>query len=308
MTARSLRHRLFATGAVLAAGSLTLTACGSDGSSTGSAPNPSVSVNSAAPDNSLASLLPADVKSSGKLVVGSDASYAPNEFKDDKGNIVGMDVDLAEAIAAKLGLKAEVQNSKFTAIIPGIASNKFNVGMSSFTDSKQREQEVDMVTYFSAGTSVAVKAGNPDKINPDDLCGKKVAVQTGTVQADEIKDTRNPACKKAGKPTIPNDGHKYDLQTDVNTALFSGRDQVMMADSPVVDYAIKQSNGQLEKIGETYDTAPYGIVVAKGSPLGKAIQGALEALMADGTYKQILQKWGVEAGAIDTSVINGATS
>ncbi|WP_107101195.1 ABC transporter substrate-binding protein [Peterkaempfera griseoplana] len=308
MTARSLRHRLFATGAVLVAGSLSLTACGSSGSSASSAPNPTVSVNAATADSSLTALVPADVKSKGKLVVGADASYAPNEFKDDKGNVVGMDVDLADAIAAKLGLKAEVQNSKFTAIIPGIAAKKFDLGMSSFTDSKEREQQVDMITYFSAGTSVAVKAGNPDKISADDLCGKKVAVQTGTVQSDEVKDKRNPDCKKAGKPTIPNDGDKYDLQTDVNNALVSGRDQVMMADSPVVDYAIKQSAGQLEKIGETYDSAPYGIVVSKGSPLAKAIQGALTALISDGTYKQILQKWGVESGAIDKSVINGATS
>jgi polar amino acid transport system substrate-binding protein len=259
-------------------------------------------------DAALAALVPADIKASGKLVVGADASYAPNEFKDDKGNIVGMDVDLANAIAQKLGLTADVQNSPFTAIIPGITAKKFQLGMSSFTDTKEREETVDMVTYFTAGTSSAVKKGNPEKVSADDLCGKKIAVQTGTTQADAIKDVINPACVKAGKAAVPNDGDKFDLQTDVTTALVSGRDQVMMADSPVIDYAIKQTNGQLEKLGGTTDSAPYGVVVAKGSELTKAVQGAIQALIADGTYKSILSKWGVEAGAIDKAVTNGATS
>jgi polar amino acid transport system substrate-binding protein len=113
---------------------------------------------------------------------------------------------------------------------------------------------------------------------------------------------------KAGKPPIPGDGDKFSLQTDVTQALVAGRDQVMMADSPVVDYALKQTNGQLEKIGDTYDSAPYGIVIAKGSDLSKAVQGAVQSLIADGTYKQILDKWGVSAGAITTSEINAAKS
>ncbi|MER5864092.1 ABC transporter substrate-binding protein [Kitasatospora sp. NPDC002040] len=307
MTVRNPRTRLFAAGAVLATGSLLLTACGSSSSPSGAA-SPSGSVKAVTADASLAALVPADVKSGGKLVVAVDASYAPNEFKDDKGTIVGMDVDLANAIAQKLGLTADVQNSPFTAIIPGISAKKFALGMSSFTDTKEREATVDMVTYFTAGTSAAVKKGNPEKVAADDYCGKKVAVQTGTTQADAVKDTINPACTKAGKATVPNDGDKFDLQTDVTTALVSGRDQVMLADSPVIDYAIKQTNGQLEKLGGTTDSAPYGVVVAKGSDLTKAVQGAITALIADGTYKSILSKWGVEAGAVDKSVINGATS
>ncbi|MBV6700075.1 ABC transporter substrate-binding protein [Kitasatospora aureofaciens] len=311
MTARTQRTRLLAAGAVAASVSLVLTGCGSSGSSSSggsSAANPSVTVPAVAADPSLAALVPADVKSAGKIVVATDASYAPNEFKDDKGAIVGMDVDLADAIAKKLGLTADVQNATFDSIIPGITAKKYTLSMSSFTDTKEREASVDMVTYFSAGTGTAVKTGNPDKIDAKDLCGKKIAVQTGTTQAKDITDTINPACVKAGKPTIPNDGDKFDLQTDVTQALVSGRDQAMLADSPVVDYAIKQTNGQLQKIGDVTDTAPYGIVLAKGSDLSKAVQGAVQSLMADGTYKSILEKWGVQAGAIDKSGINGATS
>ncbi|WP_369183163.1 ABC transporter substrate-binding protein [Streptomyces sp. Y1] len=312
MTARTQRTRLLAACAVAASVSLVLTGCGSSksssGSSAGAGTNPSATVGAVTADPTLAALVPADVKSSGKLVVAADASYAPNEFKDEKGNVVGMDVDLADAIAKKLGLTADVQNADFTSIIPGIAAKKYQLGMSSFTDTKEREATVDMVTYFTAGSAIAVKKGNPDKIDPKDLCGKKVAVQTGTTQADEIKDTRNPDCTKAGKPTIPNDGDKFPLQTDVTQSLIAGRDQAMMADSPVIDYALKQTNGQLEKLGDTYDSAPYGVVVDKNSPLTKAVQGAVQSLIADGTYKQILTKWGVAAGAIDKSEINAAKS
>ncbi|MFJ3215555.1 ABC transporter substrate-binding protein [Kitasatospora sp. NPDC086801] len=309
MTARTQRTRLLAAGAVAASVTLVLTGCSSSKSDSGSgAPNASATVNEVKADDKLAALVPADVKSSGKLVVGADASYAPDEFKDDSGKVIGMDVDLANAIAAKLGLKADVQDSGFTAIIPGIQSNKFQLGMSSFTDNKEREQVVDMVTYFNSGSAIAVKKGNPDKVDPNDLCGKKVAVQTGTTQADEIKDTRNPDCAKNSKPGIQNDGDKFDLQTDVTNAVVSGRDQAMMADSQVVDYAIKQAGGQLEKLGSTYGVAPYGVAVTKGSKLTPAIQGAVQSLIDDGTYKQILTKWGVESGALDKSTVNGAVN
>ncbi|WBP87064.1 ABC transporter substrate-binding protein [Kitasatospora cathayae] len=308
MTARTQRTRLLAAGVAAVSVSLVLTGCGSSKPSGSSGVNASATVPAVTSDAALAALVPADVKSAGKIVVATDASYAPNEFKDDKGAIVGMDVDLANAIAKKLGLTADVQNATFDAIIPGITGNKYTMSMSSFTDTKEREASVDMVTYFSAGTGAAVKKGNPEKIDPTDLCGKKVAVQTGTTQADSVKDTINPACTKAGKPTVPNDGDKFDLQTDVTQALVSGRDQVMLADSPVIDYAIKQTNGQLEKVGQVTDTAPYGVVLPKNSPLSKAVQGAIQSLMADGTYKSILEKWGVQAGAIDKSVLNGATS
>ncbi|MER6303792.1 ABC transporter substrate-binding protein [Kitasatospora sp. NPDC001539] len=311
MTARTQRTRFLAAGVAAVSVSLVLTGCGSSKSSTGTSGggvNASATVPAVTADPSLAAAVPADIKAAGKIVVATDASYAPNEFKDEKGTIIGMDVDLANAIAKKLGLTADVQNATFDAIIPGITGNKYTMSMSSFTDTTEREASVDMVTYFSAGTGAAVKKGNPDKIDPKDLCGKKVAVQTGTTQASEIKDTINPACVKAGKPTVPNDGDKFDLQTDVTQALVSGRDQVMLADSPVVDYAIKQTNGQLEKVGDVTDTAPYGVVLAKGSPLSQAVQGAIQSLMADGTYKSILEKWGVQAGAIDKSVVNGATS
>ncbi len=279
---------------------------GGSGSSAGQAGATSAAaVPTVQKDATLAALVPSDVASDGKIIVGSDASYAPNEFVDADGTtIIGMDVDLGKAIGQKLGLEVEFQNSAFDGILPGIAAKKYELGMSSFTDNAEREKQVDMVTYFSAGTKMAVPKGNPDGIKIDDLCGKTVAAQRGTVQVDDLT-ARSDTCTKAGKPAI--NIAQFQAQTDVTLALTAKRAQAMLADSPVVDYAISKTNGQLEAVGDAYDTAPYGIAVPKGDGnYAKAIQGAVQALMTDGTYKAILDKWSVSGGAITTSKINGA--
>jgi polar amino acid transport system substrate-binding protein len=285
--------------------------CGAGGNGSGSAApsggagastNPAPAVQK---DEALAKLVPSDVASDGKIVVGSDASYAPNEFVDADGTtIIGMDVDLGKAVGQKLGLEVEFQNSAFDGILPGIAAKKYELGMSSFTDNAEREKQVDMVTYFSAGTKLAVPKGNPDGLNLDDLCGKTVAAQRGTVQVDDLT-ARSDTCTKAGKAAI--NISQFQAQTDVTLALTAKRAQAMLADSPVVDYAIAKTNGQLDAVGDAYDTAPYGIAVPKGDgKYAQAVQSAVQALIADGTYKAILDKWSVSGGAITTSKINGA--
>ncbi len=273
---------------------------GGQAGATSAAPAPAVQK-----DAALAALVPSDVASDGKIIVGSDASYAPNEFVDADGTtIIGMDVDLGKAVGQKLGLEVEFQNSAFDGILPGIAAKKYELGMSSFTDNTEREKQVDMVTYFSAGTKMAVPKGNPEGIKVDDLCGKTVAVQRGTVQVEDLT-ARNEKCTQAGKPAI--NVSQFQAQTDVTLAITAKRAQAMLADSPVVDYAVAKTNGQLESAGDAYDTAPYGIAVPKGDgKYAQAIQGAVQALMTDGTYKTILDKWNVSSGAITTSKINGA--
>ena len=150
-------------------------------------------------DDALAALVPPAVSADGKIVFGTDASYPPNEFTDTDGStIIGMDVDLGNAVAQKLGLTAEFQNAAFSGIIPGIEAAKYELGMSSFSINDERVQTVDMVSYFSAGTSLAVKTGNPDGINADDLCGKAVGVQAGTAQVEDLA-ARNTECTTTGK-------------------------------------------------------------------------------------------------------------
>jgi polar amino acid transport system substrate-binding protein len=236
--------------------------------------------------------------------VGVNVPYTPNEFKDPSGKIVGFDVDLMNAIASTLGLTAEYREADFAKIIPAIEGDTFNVGMSSFTDTKEREQTVDFVTYFSAGSLWAKPKGSD--IGPDNACGKKVAVQSTTTQEVDELPARSKTCTDAGKPAI--EILKFDGQDQATNAVVLGQADAMSADSPVTLYAIKQSDGKLEQAGETFDSAPYGWPVKKGSALAASLQKALEHLIESGDYKTIATNWGVEAGMIDKPVINGATS
>jgi polar amino acid transport system substrate-binding protein len=281
---------------------VTAAGCGtsSDTANTGGGAAPSTAV-----DAALAAKVPASIKSAGKIIIGTDSTYAPSEFLDTDGKtVVGFDVDLFNAVAGKLGLKAEWQSSKFDDIIPGVSSGKYNVGVSSFTVNADREQQALMVSYFSAGTQWAAKAGAT--VDPDNACGKKVAVQTGTVQVDDVT-ARSKTCTGGGKPAITID--QYQDQGIATNSVVSGKDDAMLADSPVCAWAVKQTNGQLALVGQIYDSAPYGYVLPKDqTDFGTALAGAVQDLITDGSYKTILAKWGVEAGSISSPAVNPSAS
>ena len=262
----------------------------------------------------LAALVPADVRGKGTITVATDASYAPVEFSSDGGKTLqGLDIDLGNAIGKVLNLKVKFTNTKFDGIVAGVASKKFDLAMSAVTDTKQREAGgVDFVDYFKAGTSIGVKKGNPLRIKAAmDLCGHKVAAEQGTVQLDDLQQATvdgapslKTQCTKAGRksPTpvpLPD-------QNAVNSALLSGRADAFTADSVVVQYQIKVTNGQIEQGGSTTAVAPYGIVLPKDSALRSAVQKAVQSLIDDGSYTKILQTWGVTDGAITTASVNGA--
>ena len=292
----------FATVAVAVAGVLAFSGCTKNTDSNTEAKE-TTAANASKVDD-IANMVPEDIKSSGKLVIGVNVPYTPNEFKDPDGKIVGFDVDLMNAISATLGLTPDYREADFDKIIPSIDGGAFNVGMSSFTDTKEREKTVDFVTYFSAGSLWAKPAGSD--ITPDNACGKKVAVQSTTTQETDELPARSKECTDAGKPAI--EILKFDGQDQATNAVVLGQADAMSADSPVTLYAIKQSTGKLEQAGEVFDSAPYGWPVKKGSPLAAALQKALEHLISTGDYKTIASNWGVEAGMIDKPVINGAVS
>jgi polar amino acid transport system substrate-binding protein len=293
--------------AITAALVIVLAACGSSSNNTSSTSSTSAAAPASTKDAKIAAEVPPSIKSTGTLSVAADASYPPNEFIGPNGKtVVGMDPDLAKALAGVMGLKANVQNQTFDSIIPGLAAKKYDLGASSFTDTKERQKTVDFVTYFSAGTSFYEKAQGGPKINGlADICGHKVAVEKGTTQADDAT-AQGKKCTAAGKPGVS--VLVFPDQNGANLALSSGRADVGMADSPVAAYQVKQANGQFKLVGTDYGTAPYGIAIPKGSGMDKPVLDALQKLMADGTYTKILDKWGIQKGAIHNPTINGATS
>lgn len=300
MRSAPLTTRL-AFGGLAVALALATTACGDDDPSTVD-PNASGSpTSSSTVDAALAALVPDAIKADGKIVVGTDSTYAPNEFLDADGKtIVGFDVDLFNAVAAKFGLTAEFVTAPFDNIIPSVDSGKYEIGVSSFTINDERKKTVDMVSYFSAGTQWAAKPGSG--ITPDTACGKKIAVQKGTVQVDDL-EARSKKCTDAGQSKISI--NQYQGQDEATAAVVSGKEDAMLADSPVVAYAVKQTNGELELVGEIYDSAPYGYVVKKNQgQFAQALADALKKCIADGSYTAALAKWGVQGGAITDPAVN----
>ncbi|MDI3240019.1 ABC transporter substrate-binding protein [Arthrobacter sp. AL08] len=297
---------------VLAVSALALTAC-TNASETGTTGGPSASGSAkesfdpttVKKDDALAAMVPEAIKSKGTLTVGSDTTYAPAEFLGNDGQTaVGYDVDIAKAIGATLGLKVQVQTSEFTGILPALGP-KYDLGISSFTINPERLGAVNMVSYFNAGTAWAVQKGNPKKVSLDDLCGKSVGVQTGTVQEDPDLSDRNKKCAADGKQPINVVTLKN--QTDITTRLVNGSVDAMAADSPITGYAVTQTNGQIEKIGDVYDAAPQGIAVAKSDmALAEVIQKTVAQLIENGSYKKILEGWGNAEGAITKSEVNPA--
>jgi len=293
----------------LATATLVVSGCGgsssdggtsSSGDTASSAPLPSVSA-----DDALAAAVPEAIKEDGVITVGSDTTYAPGEFiAEDGETIVGFDIDLFTLVAKKLGLEAQFETAPFDSIIAGVGSAKYETGVSSFTVNPEREAQANMVSYYSAGTQWSTKKGNPDDIDPDNACGKNIAVQKATVQVDDIT-ARSQKCTDEGKPAITID--QYDGQDEATAAVVSGKDDAGLADSPVMAYAVQQTNGQLELLGDIYDSAPYGYVVAKDQPeFAQALADAVKALIEDGGYQKVLEKWGVEDGAIDDPTVNPA--
>lgn len=251
----------------------------------------------------IAALLPAKIRDSGKMMVGVNVPYVPNEFRDSSGKIVGFDVDLMNAVSQVLGVVPQYLLATFEKIIPAVQAGTFDVGMSSFTDKVERRKTVDFTDYFRAGVQWAQQTGRP-RIDPDNACGLKVAVQATTLEdTDEVPD-KSARCVAEGKDPIIK--MPFGDQSAATTALILGQVDAMSVDSPVTAYALKQTDGRLEKVGPLYLAAPYGWPVAKGSPLAKALQQAVQHLMDNGDYRKIAENWGVQSGMIDRSTVNGA--
>jgi polar amino acid transport system substrate-binding protein len=269
--------------------------CGSSSSSSTTSTTLTATPNiNVAQDNKVASEVPSAVKSKGTLTVAADATYAPDEFIASNGHtVIGMDSDLAKALAQVMGLSSDVKNVTFDSILPGLAANKYDLGMSSFTITKEREKTVDFVSYANVGTSFFVKAqGGPDIGSLADLCGQNVAAERGTTQEADAT-AQDKKCKAAGKPGVT--VSVFPDENGVNLALSSGRATVGMADSPPATYAVKQSNGQFKLSGTQYGVALYGIAMPQSSGLEKPVLDALKVVMADGTYKRIFDYWGLSS-------------
>ncbi|MEU9606205.1 ABC transporter substrate-binding protein [Streptomyces sp. NPDC048057] len=309
---RKLRSpRFAAVGALAVAGSLLLTACGdqTDGAKKGDGDRSSNS----AP---LFGKLPEKYQKSGVIKVGTNAEYAPMESVEN-GKIVGVDPDIAAELGKKLGVEFRFTSGSFDGLITALNTGRHDIAMSSITDNKQRQEGldengkklgkgVDFVDYFLAGTAVYTKKGNPQGIKSiADLCGKAAAVQRGTTYEKALQ-TQSKACQDAGKPAVKIESFEND--TEAQTRVKSGGAVAGVNDYPVaLDLARKADGGKaFEVVGDQIDAGPFGIAVAKDNTgLRDALKEAVDAIIADGSYQKVLEKWGAASGAIDKAAING---
>ncbi|WP_405648453.1 ABC transporter substrate-binding protein [Streptomyces sp. NBC_00019] len=306
------RSRTAAVGAIAVAGALLLTGCGDQTEGGGDSSN-ETSSSSKAP---LFDKLPADIQKAGVIKVGTNAEYAPMEYQEG-GKIVGVDPDIAAALGKQLGVEFKFTSGSFDGLITSLNSGRYDVAMSSITDTKARQEGlddkgkklgpgVDFVDYFTAGTAVYVQKGNPKKINSiEDLCGQTAAVQRGTTYEQALQ-AQSKSCTDDGKKKITIESFEND--TEAQTRVKSGGAVAGVNDYPVaIDMARKADGGNaFEVVGEQVDAGPFGIAVNKDNKeLSAALEEAVNAIIEDGTYKTILEKWGAESGAIDKAAING---
>jgi polar amino acid transport system substrate-binding protein len=289
--------------ALAAVAALTLTGCVDNSKAGAGEPAASSSAGAVTKDAAAAALLPARIAKTGRLVIATSPNYAPNEFKDDAGKPIGWAVEVGNAVAARLGLVAEYRVSRFENIIPGIIGGRIDMGESSFTDTAVREKQVDFVNYYIAGIQWASATGK--KVDPGNACGLKVAVQATTYQETVEVPAKSAACVAAGKPAITK--ISLDTQDGAANAVALGQADAFSADSPVTLYGLTKLKGKLQKAGKTFETAPYGLAVAKRSGMAKAVQAALQSMVDDGSYGKILDRWGVADGGLKTITINAAT-
>ncbi len=281
----------YAFPAVVAVAALALTGCTNDDTKAPAGES----------DASQASIVTYDdIKATGTLIIGTDAEYPPNEYKDASGNPTGWGVELADAVAKEMGLTPKWEIMSFDGILPRIEEGAVNMGSSSFTDNATRQKTVDFVNFLNAGSMWAAPKGST--VNPDDACGLTIAVQADTVQHTDELPAKSKACTDAGKPAI--EILPFDGQPAVTTAVLQGQAAAFSADFPVTVDAVNSTDGQLQTVGEMFDAAPYGFAVQKGSGMAEEVQKALQTLMDNGTYLDILTKAGFEAGAIKTATIN----
>lgn len=258
----------------------------------------------------LAARVPAKIREAGVLVIGSDNAYAPWEYLagDDGQTAEGIDVDLAKALGATLGLEIDFQTSAFEAIIPSLGT-KFDLGWSALSITEERMQTVNFVTYAESGSQWAVQTGNPTDFDPANLCGTKLAIQSGSWFETQIAEA-DKECTDAGNATI--EVLPFKVQTEAITRVAVGGADATVAGDATIGYAAVQSRGALETldaVGVVGGSGQVGIAVVKtDADLTQLIVDTMNELIQNGTYGEVYAHWGADILTIETSEIKSAES
>jgi polar amino acid transport system substrate-binding protein len=292
---------------------LTLSACGGAATSTpGSEEAQSLTNNTTdisegvQPDAAAVELLPQSYKDKGELTVAMDLHYPPTTFlAEDNQTPIGLNPDVARLVAKKLDLKLKFVDTKFDTIVPGLDGGRYDFTATTMSKTEERLKVLDMIDYFRAGNSVAVAAGNPLNLTVETLCGKNIAVTQGsTGQLKRLPALDEQTCTSKGQPainavTLPN-------VQEALTQLHSKRIDGVLYDTTSLGWAEKQQPNSFTILGRvnvgSSDVTAIGL--KKGSELTPAMQAAIQSVLATPEYKESLETWGLESGAIDDAKLN----
>lgn len=300
-----INRAVTSTISALLATALLVTGCGSDGAKGSDNDNQN---NDAQTVPELNELLPQEVRDSGVLTVATDPQYPPCDFTNEDGEIDGFNHDILMAMAPRLGVEIRQEAIAFDGLLPGVESGRFDGAMECITDNLERQQTVQFVDYAYATKSVITLAENASGIteNPLTTCGLKAGVQTGTEFVEDAK-LFSENCESEGEE--PLEVTNFPTAGDQNTALQSGRIDFAFTNTATGAWQNQESNGAFEVISSPLLSRTYvGIVVAlDADDTAKALLGALEAIIEDGTYGDIMAKWDLTDISLDEPGINLAT-
>jgi polar amino acid transport system substrate-binding protein len=295
MTASPARFGRVAVATLI--GALTLAACGADDTK-----DEPAATGASAP---LFDALPQEIKDAKTIQVGSDIAYAPMEYYDTDGTtILGFDKELTDALSEQLGVTFTWNNATFDGLITQLKSNKIDVAISGMSDTAERQAEVDFVDYYMAGAMILTQKGNPEGLATlADLCGKTIAVQRGTTQEGYAQE-QSKSCDE------PIEILSFDRETEAMLQIKNGRAVAGLQDYPVATYNARTSGGgnDFEVVGEQIQAGPLGIAVSKeDTQLRDALQKAVQAIIDDGTYADLIEEYQTPLGAVESATINAGT-
>ncbi|GAA2698262.1 ABC transporter substrate-binding protein [Actinoplanes palleronii] len=255
-------------------------------------------------DESLRALLPQSARDRGFIRLVTDSSYAPMEyFAADGRTIIGFEPDLAAALGAVLGIRLEMRFGDFASALDEVNKGTYDGVLSSMTDTAGREKKVDFVNYFATGSSILVQRGNPKRITGmAGLCGYSVSVEIGTVQEEMLRAGQAKCGTRPMTLVVGRTGADAVLQ------LRTGRATALLLDFPPATALVTDplTNAYYELASsEQYRPGIYGIGVAKdNTALRDALRAALDRLIKNGTYGELLQRWSLTSGAVAEATVN----
>ncbi len=249
--------------------------------------------------------LPEAIRAAGVLKLSINSTYAPMEYRDPATNVLmGLDVDLAAAIAKTLGVAITWTDVPFDQLIPSLQTGRTDFVISGFSDRGSRRETMDFVDYLGTGPQFFVLADSSVQA-PADLCGKRVGTVRSTSFPAEVEKWSKANCEPAGKPAIQYMAGENSI--DVRNQLKQGRVDAAVQGSETLPYAQSNEPGRYRLVGSPFAVGYQGIAFRKDAgPLREAVTGALEALIADGSYTAILTKWGLSANAVPKPLLNAS--